>query len=254
MIRINRLVEPQILQKKQSEWRDELCADLKNYYQSIQNEKKQPQPSRRKPTAKSSRYAHDQVKQQLAAMFGKKCAFCESVITVVSYRNVEHFRPKNIYPKLAYKWENLLFSCTVCNTGHKKLQFPLLDEGTPTLDVNNPCKLDDSDSNTLIDPTYDEPSEYFTFEEEQIISLNERAEITVEVCGLNRGELLDDRREWLGVIETTAYAIILAQDAGDIDAEEEFRNRLKGYISPPSRYSFMTQVKLQKMGFDISPP
>lgn len=253
MIRTPRLAIPKILEQKQMEWTTDLCDKLNEYYKVSQG--KVPRQSKngpKKPTAMKTRYAHAQIKQQLSAMFGKKCAFCESIVTAVSYQNVEHFRPKSIYPRLAYEWENLLFCCTVCNVGYKKDRFPLLNGNTKKLDPSDPCALDNTDSNALIDPTSDNPEKYFTFENERIISLNRRARITVDVCGLNRDDLLDERREWLAVIETTAKAILLAKQMGNSEEEHEFRMRLQSYLAPPSRYSYMAQVKLANIGFDMS--
>ena len=237
MIKIIRLAKPQILQKRGSEWTQRLCDNLKNYYQAVQayeEEKSQHRPPQ--PEASASHYAHQQIKRQLDRMFGNKCAFCESIVTAVSYQNVEHFRPKSIYPSLAYEWENLLFACTVCNSGYKKTQFPLLDNSQPALDENNPCALDASDTNALINPCEEDPQDFFSFDDEWIACLNKRAEITRDVCGLNREALLDERREWLGVIETTAKAVLLAKKIGANSAEEEFTTRLKRYVQPSKKY------------------
>jgi 5-methylcytosine-specific restriction endonuclease McrA len=65
-----------------------------------------------------------------------KCCYCERKLTR-SYEDVEHFRPKaradrapgcahvHGYWWLAFTWDNLLFSCALCNRTHKNDQFPL---------------------------------------------------------------------------------------------------------------------------------
>ncbi len=52
----------------------------------------------------ANRYRHKQVKDALVTMFHGKCAYCESKITVVTYRSIEHFHPKSIYPELTFEW------------------------------------------------------------------------------------------------------------------------------------------------------
>ena len=73
-------------------------------------------------------YGHPQVKDQLKAEQHDKCCFCEADFTANGYGDVEHFRPKGGYQQtekgkiskpgyywLAYEWQNLFFSCQICN-------------------------------------------------------------------------------------------------------------------------------------------
>lgn len=49
-------------------------------------------------------------------MSNRKCAYCETLLSEESkYMEVEHYRPKNIYPDLVVEWTNLLPSCKGCN-------------------------------------------------------------------------------------------------------------------------------------------
>jgi len=50
---------------------------------------------------------------------GERCMFCSGSES----SDVEHYRPKAIFPELALGWENLLWSCGICN-GAKSNQFP----------------------------------------------------------------------------------------------------------------------------------
>lgn len=67
-------------------------------------------------------------KTQLLAESKNKCAYCETPTRVVSYGDVEHFRPKSVYWWLAYSYENYLPSCTACNQEYKKDFFKLEDK------------------------------------------------------------------------------------------------------------------------------
>ena len=48
-----------------------------------------------------------------------KCAYCEAPTSVVTYGDVEHFRPKSSYWWLAFCYDNYAFACQICNQGYK---------------------------------------------------------------------------------------------------------------------------------------
>jgi uncharacterized protein (TIGR02646 family) len=100
-------------------------------------------------------YKDPEIQDQLEAIFGTKCAYCETDFGAVTPKDIEHFRPKSEitvaadqdalvpgYYWLAGEWSNLLVSCPDCNRGRKhevpgqpkkvllgkKTQFPLSDE------------------------------------------------------------------------------------------------------------------------------
>ncbi len=70
-----------------------------------------------------------------------KCCYCEGHVEP-KFDPVEHYRPKSRVSKdqqtperpgywwLAYSWDNLLYSCSICN-GHKSSKFPLAAGSTP---------------------------------------------------------------------------------------------------------------------------
>src|SRR5579862_5891024 len=44
-----------------------------------------------------------------------KCAFCESLLGVTSYLEVEHYTPKTVDPAHVFAWDNLFPVCRYCN-------------------------------------------------------------------------------------------------------------------------------------------
>ena len=56
------------------------------------------------------------IRETLARMTQKHCAFCDGELGVVSRVTVEHFRPKKTFPKLAYTWDNLFPCCDLCQS------------------------------------------------------------------------------------------------------------------------------------------
>ena len=84
------------------------------------------------------------VLETLQAMMGprQRCMYCLDSHGA----DIEHFRPKALFPKRIYQWTNLLLCCTECGR-FKGEQFPLA--GRRAL---------------LIDPTKDDPWEYLDFD------------------------------------------------------------------------------------------
>jgi len=85
------------------------------------------------------RYKKDDVLNALKLMYGDKiftyCCYCESIISDVSYEQIEHRMPKrktlDKYPEKTFEWGNLHLACAKCN-GHKRNKY---DEKYPILDA-----------------------------------------------------------------------------------------------------------------------
>jgi 5-methylcytosine-specific restriction endonuclease McrA len=60
-----------------------------------------------------------------------KCAYCESPTNIVTYGDVEHFRPKDLYWWLAFSYDNYTYSCQLCNQKFKGANFTIA--GTRTI-------------------------------------------------------------------------------------------------------------------------
>jgi uncharacterized protein (TIGR02646 family) len=55
------------------------------------------------------------------------CAFCDSDNFATSLKTIEHFRPKDTFPHLAYTWTNLFLCCNACqNAKGEKFEETLL--------------------------------------------------------------------------------------------------------------------------------
>ena len=156
-------------------------------------------------------YAHDSVKSTLLEAQRGKCCYCESKFQATSPGAVEHFRPKGAvqqerggkeeYPGyywLAYRWKNLLVTCTLCNT-KKGALFPLSDPEARArshhADLDKECPL-------LVDPASEEPRQHIRFRGSAIEPLTEKGSETIRVLDLRRDELMQDRREWLDILKS----------------------------------------------------
>lgn len=125
-------------------------------------------------------YRHVEVKETLFNCSHQKCSYCEA-IPIGSSLRVDHFFPKKLYPKLILDWDNLLPSCDNCNTrksAHDTKNEPII----------NPSKID--------------PISYYDFDNIWMISAVESpnpllTKRTIDVCDLNRRELLRSRADLL---------------------------------------------------------
>ena len=187
-----------------------------------------------------SAYKAASVVQGLERLFEGKCAYCESPYKRTQPVDVEHWRPKaevvvtdqdgktrkrEGYGWLAANWDNLLPSCIDCNRErkHHVLEkkhesyvaqvrkvgkanlFPLFDESTRAHSMNDPLEREEP---KLLNPCIDDPTQFFVFREGVVVPREElgprerdRALTSIEVYGLNRKGLVDERRELLVLLE-----------------------------------------------------
>lgn len=133
-----------------------------------------------------------------------RCMYCEDS----QPNQVEHIKPKSLYPEMVFVWENYLYACSPCNLG-KLNKFHVYSRQTgqkvnvarsskaPVIppEVGNPL---------LINPRLEDPLEFLeldirdTFDFRPAENLNavqqERAEYTIDVLGLNSREHLRTSR------------------------------------------------------------
>lgn len=134
-----------------------------------------------------------------------RCMYCEDSAS----DEVEHHRPKGLYPELAFVWPNYLYACGPCN--NKKLnRFAVFAGASIEVDVTRkrgmPIVPPVSGDPLLISPRDEDPLTYLTLELAGTFSFlprasqngsreYRRAEYTIEVLALNRDVLLRARRE-----------------------------------------------------------
>ena len=101
---------------------------------------------------------------------------------------VDHFRPLNRFPELAYRWSNWVFSCRRCNHDYKGGEWP--DAG-----YVDPCAANEKDR----------PEHFFDYDAAtgEIIPIaglppeaRKRAQRTIDDLGLNKLDVLFYRRDW----------------------------------------------------------
>ena len=119
MISVHRSPRPTILQKNEARWLNQLRTAI-NELQRVQSHPQATKQDIKRAQSKvenaRNKYRHEEIKNSLVEMFHDKCAYCESKIGHVTYREIEHFYPKGTYIDKTFDWDNLLLSCQICNT------------------------------------------------------------------------------------------------------------------------------------------
>ena len=147
------------------------------------------------------------VRRKLAEMCGgiRRCMYCEDSAA----DEVEHFKPKDLYPEVAFVWRNYLYACGGCNGG-KSSRFSVIVPGTGELmNITRPRGarvIPPSDgAAALIDPRRENPLDFIvldlrgTFEFTPFADAGtleySRADYTIDVLRLNDRDYLTKARK-----------------------------------------------------------
>ena len=247
MIRIVKPEAPEILKTKGEAKRKDLCrAFNKGVREFIFDEEKI--------------YNAETVKKTLISAQHGKCCYCESKFTSTSPGDVEHYRPKSAcqqkngekltkpaYYWLAFEWENLFFSCEICNRSHKKNLFPLANPkdraSSHSDDLNQEEPL-------LINPENEDPEEFISFQGAIVYSIedNKRGKATIKTTGLDRIELENRRRTEL---EKLQRIFIIANANPALPESKDALEYLQNCASKESEFSSMVKANLND-GFEFA--
>jgi uncharacterized protein (TIGR02646 family) len=171
------------------------------------------------------------VRETLAAMCSgaRRCMYCEDSCG----DEVEHIKPKDLYPEFVFAWNNYLYSCGPCN-GRKNNRYAVISRQTQQL-VNvtrqrgAPVERPTDGDPALIDPRFEDPLDFLeldlmgtfvflpsvTADAESTL----RAEYTIDSLDLNRDVLLEAREEACGSYRARLTEYILLRDSGVPDSE-----------------------------------
>ena len=170
-----------------------------------------------------SRYKHQDVKDALKLLYHGKCAYCE---TYDPSPHVEHYRPKRGgYYWLAYSWDNLIISCSQCNT-KKGNQFPIVGQkasfsGTAEelVQINTLSEEYDRIEKPLLlmpERMPDEIENILEFKQDgSIVPKNDRIRTSRDVFDLDRGDLCKRRKKIWDELENCITECV-ARAKGDI--------------------------------------
>jgi uncharacterized protein (TIGR02646 family) len=195
---------PAVLSQQGKKTAEEIC-------QRYETESADFDSGLKKFRAKRSIYAHSLVKKQLQTEQHDKCCFCEADFTATGYGDVEHFRPKGGYqitPEgklnrpgyywLTYDWENLFFSCQICNQRYKKNYFPIEDEAVRAKNHVANVTLEEP---AIINPSLDNPDQHLQFRGHVLTHKTLKGENSIKGFGLNRKKIKETRKDYFDKVE-----------------------------------------------------
>ena len=115
-----------------------------------------------KNNTKANKTCFDSVKLKLTEMCRgpRRCAYCEDSLA----DEIEHVKPKQLYPELVFAWKNYLYACGPCNLA-KSSHFKVFKAGTDeVLDVgrtrNDPVIPPEVGDPLFIDPRLEDPMDF----------------------------------------------------------------------------------------------
>lgn len=151
---------------------------------------------------------------------GQRCMYCSGS----EASEVEHYRPKAVFPELVFTWENLLWVCGVCNR-HKGNRFP------PETETGQ----------ALINPLDEDVWQFFFIDEygnltaqwsESDDDYHPRAVKTMEVIQLDREVLQSTRQQRLLNLSKAIRYEIAAFHRGEITVVD-LQNSLDAWLHEP---------------------
>jgi uncharacterized protein (TIGR02646 family) len=160
----------------------------------------------------------------------RRCGYCEDSVA----DEVEHIKPKDLYPEVVFVWENYLYACGPCN-GPKNNQFAVLSKTTGELiEVTrkhaDPVKPPKKGNPALINPRKENPFDFLALDLLGTFfflpTANEgskeyiRADYTIKVLRLNDRDYLQVARgEAYGSYRARLIEYIRKRDEGTPEKE-----------------------------------
>lgn len=224
MIKLERGEKPNILEVSQEFWQQALNQAMLTYgsYSAI--------PQKEKENL-ILHYRNDLIKEKLFESSNEKCAFCECRPSEGGNIEVEHFKPKSIYPLLTFEWTNFLPCCRKCNQSKSN---------------------HDTGASPIINPYETDPELLLFYEDIRIkpVGENTLAKNTITVCALNSIRLMRPRGEILASLHDYAEAIENAiEDYKNCTTELKRKNRLRRIIESIERIEQLTSRAERYSGF-----
>ncbi|WP_295843482.1 hypothetical protein [uncultured Microbacterium sp.] len=226
---------------------------------------------------KFAAYKQAEVKTLLTEVFRSKCGYCEADLAAVSFGDIEHYRPKSAWIRtdgsksptgyywLASEWNNLLLSCTLCNSRSKRLMadgtrvpagkgnhFPLVNESARARTPGG----EQNEEPLLLSPRDTDVEQHFVYSEGGVIRPADiqghpstRAEATIRILGLMREGLVRRRRDRLRALEGYSARYrrevqAMEQNPNDTGAEVRIAEVMSDFVdSLRCRQEFITMCR-----------
>lgn len=204
MRKVDKSPKPPVLQEKGNIWTEE-------YLDAIKSGSKKP-----------TRWRDKRIRSALNDETAERCVYCDSDMLSVCFGDVEHIKPRSIYPAGVVEWSNLTLACQRCNNAKSDYH---------------------SDVEPILNPYVDDPLEHLIFAGDLIYHKfgSIIGYTTVTQLKLSRKELVAARKRRLDLIATQLRNIEVApnQEIASTLREMlledykagEFRNSVRSLLS-----------------------
>jgi len=216
MIYIPKSDKPEILEQKDAEWTNELMSKISN--------------DEEVPESLKEKYRHPQIKEAVIKETRGKCCYCESKVSHVYPGDIEHIKPKSIFPEFTFAWDNLAFVCSKCN--NKKRDYYSQNGG-----VN------------ILNPYSENPLNHLYSFGPMIMHVNNSkiGEFTWKKLDLNRMSLIEKRKEKIESIQTLIDKYNREEDES---LKEILKQELLENAEQDSEYSMSVRNYLKGQGIE----
>lgn len=181
----------------------------------------------------------------------RRCCYCEDS----QANQVEHIKPKSLYPELVFAWPNYLYACAICNPP-KNNRFAIFDATNNVIDVtrqnNHAIAPPQRGEPVLFNPRRDDPTAWmqldllstFLFVPIAVAGSKEfkRAEYTIGLLDLNRDLLPEARKRAFGGYRAQLYEYIEKRNAG---ASHQYLSLLEKAIRTMPHPTVWFEIKRQ---------
>ena len=211
-----------------------------------------------------------QVRTALTTMCSgaRRCVYCEDSCA----DEVEHIKPKDLYPEEAFLWDNYVYACGPCN-GPKNNQFAVFSSVTGiftdvTRKRSDPVVEPEAGSPVLINPRWEDPLRFMELDllgtflflptKPKGSKDHHRAEYTIKVLRLNdRDVLLKARKEAYDSYEARLSRYIAVRDKGASTIQLKNRVRALKKMQHPTVWREMKRqqgsIPVLRQLFDDAP-
>lgn len=174
------------------------------------------------PESLKGKYREPEIKEQLLIETHGKCAYCESKVAHIYPGDVEHILPKSIFPDKVFLWENLTFSCYICNNNKREYH---------------------STTAPLLNPYVDDPGEHLRAYGPSIFHKNSsiKGEMTVTKLKLNRMPVTERRKDRL---ESLNHLINLWRSENDPGRKTILEEQIKEEATEEKEFTFIVKQYL----------
>lgn len=180
-----------------------------------------------------------------------RCMYCEDAPP----NQIEHIRPKSLYPEAVFAWANYLYACSPCNlTKLNRFEVYSTQTGQRTnvaRSSTSPMIKPEPGDALLINPRAEDPLTFLTIDIRDTFDFQplphligkerERADYTIHTLGLNSRENLRAAREHT----YEHYCLILENCARSKDPRTEALERAQRSILRTSHASVWAEMKRQ---------